>query len=56
MIDDEEMPFALAEELETTLSMPSLTVHVDVVDLLDHFTGDEARVFEFIGKLKDLLS
>ena len=58
MIDDDDLPFAAEEMLETieAVHMTPLSVHVDVVDLLDHFTGDEARVFDFVGKLKDLLT
>lgn len=32
-----------------------LNVHADVSELLEHF-GDEARLFDFLGKLKDLLA
>ena len=33
-----------------------LAVHADVCDLLERFDGDEAKLFEFLGKLKDLLA
>lgn len=54
--DPEALAF-VGELMETSFSaMPPLTVHVDIVDLLDHFHNDEQLVFEFIGKLKDLLA
>jgi hypothetical protein len=37
------------------LRIPALNVNVDVNDLLDRFDGSEERVFEFLGKLKDLV-
>lgn len=43
---------------ETTMDLikPSvLSVHADVSDLLEHF-GTEEALFEFLGKLKDLLA
>lgn len=33
-----------------------LSVHADVTDLLERFDGDEAKLFDFLGKLKDLLA
>lgn len=40
------------EEIKTN----PFNVHVDVVELLDHFDGDEAAMFGLLGKLKDFLS
>ena len=39
-------------ELETITASP-LTVFIDVQNLLEYFEGDEARTFDFLGKLKD---
>ncbi len=36
--------------------MSPLSVIADVRDLLEHFDGDEAEVFEFLGKLRDLFA
>jgi hypothetical protein len=52
--DRPELPVELAEVPE--IRMSPLTVEVDVVALLERFDGDEAKAFEFLGKLKDLLS
>lgn len=48
-------PFIPAELLEApSIQMPSLSVNVDVVQLLETRTEQEA--FELLGKLKDLLT
>jgi hypothetical protein len=35
---------------------PPLSVFVDVMELLDHLDDDEAKLWEFHGKLKDLFA
>lgn len=51
--DDRYFPVSSTTETLAQLSAP-LNVHVDIVDLLDHYQGDEAAMFEMLGKLKDL--
>ena len=46
----------IIEEEATFQGVSPLNVHVDVIDLIREFDGDETRAFEFIGKLKDLLA
>jgi hypothetical protein len=52
-MNDDLEPLLLSEELVSEMSMPSLSVNVDFNDLLQ--SVDEAKAFELIGKLKDLL-
>jgi len=49
------LPMPRLEETRAEISMPALSIYVEVVELLREFSGDEARLFEFVGKLKDLL-
>jgi hypothetical protein len=46
----------LLSETITTSPMSPLSVHVDVCELLDMFEKDESRLWEFLGKLKDLFA
>ena len=41
------------DETGETISVSPLSVFIDVQDLLEYFDGDQARTFEFLGKLKD---
>lgn len=48
-------PLALLEQVPEMKVTP-LSVFVDVLELLEHFDSDEAKTFEFLGKLRDLLA
>lgn len=54
MTEDELVPMVTLEERTTTTG--ALYVNVDWLDLLEHHNGDEAKAFEQLGKLKDLLA
>jgi len=47
---------AYTEEEMTYMTTSPMSVHVDVCELLDMFEKDEARLWEFLGKLKDLFA
>lgn len=49
-----ELTAVLGEQPMVTT--PMLQVHCDVVELLDQFDGDETRLLDFMGRLKDLLA
>lgn len=49
--------FIEGELLSETFQVTSpLSVYVDVIELLDRFDEDEAKLWEFLGKLKDLFA
>jgi hypothetical protein len=52
MTDEPGDELILREEFTTT--MPVLSVHFDFNDLLTDY--DEAKAFDIVGKLKDLLA
>jgi hypothetical protein len=49
--------FMEGELLSETFQVTSpLSVYVDVIELLDRFDDDDAKLWEFLGKLKDLFA
>ena len=51
------VPEGFAQLRETTVSTGSpLMVNVEFMELFEWLDHDEARAFEFLGKLKDLLA
>ncbi len=40
----------------SSISTSPLSVYVDVIELLDHLDQDEGKLWEFLGKLKDLFA
>ena len=51
-----DTPLEALAELHTSIGMSPLTVHVDLVDLLDLLDDDWEAVFTRLGELKDLLA
>lgn len=45
----------LVSEISSMTTSP-LSVYVDVIELLDKFDGDQTKVWDFLGKLKDLFA
>ncbi len=41
---------------ESTIVQSPLNVYVELIDLLREFDGNQEQMFEFLGKVKDLLA
>lgn len=53
--DDDTDPIEQTFEFAEEINAPTMNVHVDLVELFDRFSGDQAKTLGFLGDLKDLL-
>ena len=58
LLDERDLDEAFEGEqlLSETITTSPLSVYLDVCELLDMFEKDESRLWEFLGKLKDLFA
>lgn len=54
-LEGQFIPGELVSEISSMTTSP-LSVYVDVIELLDKFDGDQTKLWDFLGKLKDLFA